>query len=266
MTVATVEKVEKFNVNYSDILKEVLTEKGVISECYSMFHTFSILNQFIACSQLRAMGLPIRPVACKSVWQKRGRTIKPEHEGNAIWLRMPVTKKFTETDEDGNETTCYRSYFKFRPNWYSLTQTEGRAIMKPSVDVKGFDIEKVIKANEIKRIEYDSINGNCQGYCYPKETQMALNPLAENPFKTELHEIAHILCGHGDDDDPNSIHELEAESTAYIVMSVLGADEDTLEKMRGYIQGWFRGNEIPKKSATKIMKIANDILKVGLGQ
>lgn len=266
MTVATLTKANKYQANYAEILEEVLTQKGVISECYSMFHDFSICNQFIACSQLKAMGLPIRPIACKDAWKKKGRTIKPEQEENPIWLRMPVTSKFTDTDEDGNEVTSFKRYFIFKPNWYSLTQTEGKAIMKPSIDVNGFSVEKVMKKNDIREVGYDSVDGNCQGYCLPKEKVLAINPLAENPFKTKIHEIAHILCGHGDDNDTNSIHELEAESTAYIVMSILGTDDDTIEKMRGYIQGWFRGNTIPDKSATKIMRVANDILKAGLGE
>ena len=228
-------------------------------------HTFSILNQFIACHQLKSMGLPIRPVACKSLWAKRGRTIKPEYEDKAIWLRMPVTKKYAETDEDGNETETFRTFFNFKPNWYSLTQTEGRPIRKPSVDVTGFDVEKVTKKFGIEKIGYDSINGNCQGYCYPKEKTYAVSEIAENPFKTTIHEIAHILLGHADVEDTRSIKELEAESVAYIVMSVLGSDDDTLEKMRGYIQNWFRGNTIPDKSARKIMKVADDIIKTGLG-
>ena len=271
MSTATLEKQEKFTVNYNDILKEVLTEKGVISECYSMFHSFSILNQFIACSQLRAMGLPIRPVACKSLWAKRGAEIKPEYENKAIWLRMPNTKKYTETDEDGTETETYRTFFNFRPNWYSLSQVQGKNgkkvfIKRPDNDVTGFSIDKVTEKFGITKIGYDSVDGNCQGYCYPADKTYAVSEIAENPFKTTIHEIAHILLGHADVEDTRSIKELEAESVAYIVLSVLGAENDVLEKMRGYIQGWFKGNDVPDKSAKKIMRVANDILKAGLGQ
>lgn len=262
---------EKFNVNYNDILKEVLTEKGTISECYSMFHTFSILNQFIACAQLKAMGLPIRPVACKSLWSKRGMVVKAEHENNPIWLRMPNTKKYVETNEQGEEITNFRTFYNFRPNWYSLTQVETRRgqkayMRRPQVDTSNFDVKKVTEKFSIQKIDYDNINGNCQGYCYPKDKTYAINPLAENEFKTTIHEIAHILLGHADVDDTRDIKELEAESVAYIVMSILGADDDTLEKMRGYIQNWFKGNEVPNKSAQKIMKIANDIIKAGLSE
>ena len=264
---------EKFNVNYSDILKEVLTEKGAISECYSMFHSFSILNQFIACHQLKSMGLPIKPIACKSLWNKRGMRIKTEHEGNAIWLRMPVTKKYEEIDAEGNEIESFRTFFNFKPNWYSLSQVETKNgkkafIRRPdaNLDLAKFNLDKVIADFDIKKIDYESTNGNCQGYCYPKEKTFAVSELAENPFKTAIHEIAHIRLGHADVDDTRDIKELEAESVAYIVLSVLGAENDVLEKMRGYIQNWFKGNEVPDKNAQRIMKVANEILKVGLGE
>ena len=137
---------------------------------------------------------------------------------------------------------------------------------RPQVDTSNFDVKKVTEKFSIQKIDYDNINGNCQGYCYPKDKTYAINPLAENEFKTTIHEIAHILLGHADVDDTRDIKELEAESVAYIVMSILGADDDTLEKMRGYIQNWFKGNEVPNKSAQKIMKIANDIIKAGLSE
>ncbi len=264
----TLEK-EKFTVNYNDLLKEVLTEKGVISECYSMFHDFSVTNQFLACWQLKAMGLPIRPIACASAWNKQGRYVKEEQKENPIWLRMPMTKKYMDTDEEGNEVENFRTFYNFRPNWYSLTQTynpKGQKYYKlrPTIN---FDIDKVIKANDIKKVDFSTVDGNSQGYCYPEKKEYAINPLAENELKTTIHEVAHILLKHHSDDMSRNLHELEAESVAYIVLSVVkGASESDLEKMRGYIQGWFRGNVVPEKNAKRIMKIANDILKVGLGK
>lgn len=265
---------ENFSVKYNDLLKEVVSEKGVISECYNMFHNFSITNQILAFYQLKGMGLPISPIACKSSWSKKGREVKPEYdnEKHAIWLRMPLTKKYTDVNEEGEEVATYRTFYNFKPNWYSFSQTQGKngkkaPIIRPSADVTGFDIERVIKVKDIKRIEYNSVDGNCQGFCYPEKKELAINPLAENEFKTIIHEIAHILLKHHTDNMTRDLHELEAETVAYIVLSVLNkASESDLEKMRGYIQGWFKGKEVPEENAKRIMRVANDILKVGLGK
>jgi hypothetical protein len=271
MTTSVNEKIKKFNVSFNDMLKEVVTEKGVISECYTMFHNFSITNQILAFYQLKSMGLPVRPIACKSAWGKKGREIKPEQEGNPIWLRMPMTKKFVDTNENGEEVENFRTFYNFRPNWYSLSQTQGKngkkaPILRPSVDVSGFDIERVIKANDIKKIEYDSVDGNCQGFCYPEKREYAISPLAENVLKTTIHEIAHIMLKHNSENMSRGLQELEAETTAYIVLSVIdGASETDLEKMRGYIQSWFKGNVVPEKNAKRIMSVADKIIKTGLG-
>ena len=259
-----------YKPNYNSLLKEMLTEKGTVSACYSAFHNFSIHNQFLAWIQLKEKGLPVSPIACKSKWLERGNRIQRKYYGNkgAIWLCMPMSYKYTEKDENGKEVVKYAHYFKYLPNWYAACQLEKEEKLDDEQEKLNlnFNLDKVVEKHKIKKIEYDSVDGNCQGYCYPKEKTFAINPIAESPFKTSLHEIAHILLKHGDDNDPRSIHELEAEASAYIVMSVLGAEEDTLEKMRGYIQGWFKENEVPEKSATKIMGVANDILKTGLGK
>lgn len=260
---------EKFAVSFNDMLKEVVTEKGVISECYSMFHDFSVTNQIIAYYQLKGMGLPIKPIACASAWKKQGRYVNEEEKERAIWLRMPNTKKYKDTDEEGNEVESFRTFYNFRPNWYSLSQTyspKGKSYyrLRPSTDL---DIDKVVKAFDIKKVEYDSVDGNCQGYCFPEKKEYAINPLAENPIKTAIHEIAHILLKHHTDNMTRNLHELEAETVAYIVLSVInGASESDLEKMRGYIQAWFKGNVIPEQNARRIMTVADKILKAGLGK
>ena len=60
------------------------------------------------------------------------------------------------------------------------------------------------------------------------------------------------------------LKELEAETVAYIIGSILDFDDRLLSDSRGYVQGWFKGNRIPDKNATRIMKVANDMLKAGL--
>ena len=38
-----------------------------------------------------------------------------------------------------------------------------------------------------------------------------------------------------------------------------------VELSRGYIQSWFKGNEVPERSAQKIFSAADKILKAGRG-
>jgi hypothetical protein len=46
-----------------------------------------------------------------------------------------------------------------------------------------------------------------------------------------------------------------------LVGSIIGLDN--LSDSRGYIQGWLQGDSIPEKSAQKIFRVADQILKAG---
>jgi hypothetical protein len=67
---------------------------------------------------------------------------------------------------------------------------------------------------------------------------------------------------HDDDRTPKDIREVEAESVAYILCSVL--DLPGLIESRGYIQSWLSGSEITDKSAQRIFGAADKILKAGI--
>ena len=110
------------------------------------------------------------------------------------------------------------------------------------------------------------IDGNCQGYSQGRT--IAINPVAANPLKTTIHEMAHILCGHTTEGrvtdselTPRHLREAEAESVAFLVGSIIGLDK--LSDNRGYIQGWLSGDTIPEKSCQKIFRVADQILKAG---
>ena len=105
----------------------------------------------------------------------------------------------------------------------------------------------------------------------------AINPVAAFPHKTTFHEMAHIVLGHLKENQglvdgtlsdsertPKTLREVEAESVAYILCETLGLP-GTAES-RGYIQMWLKehgGQEIPEKSAARIFKAADSILKAG---
>jgi len=47
----------------------------------------------------------------------------------------------------------------------------------------------------IRRVAFESLDGNIQGYAKPGR-RIALNPVAALPHKTLFHELAHLLLGH----------------------------------------------------------------------
>ena len=112
------------------------------------------------------------------------------------------------------------------------------------------------------------LDGNVQGYA--KQRTVSINPVAEQPESSLFHELAHVVLGHtsegslnsdSTDRTPRDIRELEAECVALLCCESLGLPGAA--ESRGYIQSWFKGNEVPERSAQRIFHAADEILKAG---
>lgn len=258
----------EFKVNYNEMFTEVLEKEGTISKCFSMFHNYSINNQFLAYWQLKCKGMNLQPINSFKGWNKLNRKIKKGEK--ALYLWFPITINNKTTDDNGNEVSEQKTIFKFQPHWFALEQTDGETIEPETITINGFDFDKVYKLYGIEIIPFEKMNGNIQGYAKTKEKKLAINPIAEDPEMTILHEVAHIALKHCDvkySDDleiDHTLKELEAETVAYIVGSILKLSDAELKRSRGYVQGFFKEHEIPEKQAKNIMATANKILKTGM--
>ncbi len=98
--------------------------------------------------------------------------------------------------------------------------------------------------------------------------------MAQLPHKTLFHEAAHVTLGHTVEADfsdaeitPRNLREVEAESVALLCCEALGLEG--ADYCRGYIQNWLRpaigynGDLIPEKSAQKIFRAADQIIRAG---
>lgn len=252
---------ENFSVNYDSMLRDILEKPATISQCYSTFHNFSINNQFLAFWQLKSNDKEISPIASYGTWQKLGRYINKGEK--ALWLWQPFMVK--EKDPITNEVIDEKLIFKFKKGWFALSQTNGKELKNlNNFKLNGFNFKKCLDTFKIKYKEFDKLNGNLQGYANTKDNILAINPLAEDYEMTTWHEIAHIVLKHNKATYGKDLKELEAESVAYIIGSILNLDEDKLSRSRGYVQSWFKDNKIPEKHAKNIMSTAQKILKAGL--
>lgn len=243
--------------NYKDLLLNALNPENEkkISDAYRVFHNYSITNQMLAVQQMDE----ISPIATYKKWNELGRQVKKGSK--AIALYMPVQVK--ELDENGKETGEKKTIFIIRRNWFSMAQTEGENVEIEAVKMGEWNALEALKTLNIEKTEFDTLNGNSQGFATGRK--VAINPIAENPFKTLVHEIAHIELGHTSEDDqtPKAIKEVEAESVAFIAMAILQRDSEFLANSRGYIQSWLGNNELDEKSARRIFSTANKIIKAG---
>jgi hypothetical protein len=254
---------ENCQVQFRDLLKFAVSEPGTISAAYSAFHNYSIGNQLAALVQCSLRKIPVGPISTLKDWNSKGRFVKRGEK--AIWLCMPITGKKAVKDEAGQETTEHYTFFVWKPRWFVLAQTEGQDY-KPDAATHAWDRANALEALNIEERPFEMVDGNCQGYSQARA--IAISPLAVNPLKTTIHEMAHILCGHTTEGrvtdselTPRHLREAEAESVAFLVGSIIGLDN--LSDSRGYIQGWLQGDSIPEKSAQKIFRVADQILKAG---
>src|ERR1041385_1540179 len=211
-------------LSFADLLAEALREPGRISEAYSLFHTYSIGNAFAALSQCLARDLTPGPIATFHRWKELGRHVRKG--AKAIVLCMPVTCKREREGEDGATVEDRFTRFVWRPNWFVLAQTEGTDEPAP-IAAPGWDADAALSALAIERVPFEHMDGNAQGYA--RGRSVAVSPLAENPVKTMLHELTHVVLGHtqaAECSDAGELtraeREVEAEGTAYICGSGLG--------------------------------------------
>jgi antirestriction protein ArdC len=250
-------------IQFSDLLAEALRVPGIISNAYSLFWNYSIGNALAAIFQCHARGITPGPIATFPRWKELGRHVRRGEK--ALTLCMPVTCKREREGDDGETVEGTFTRFVWRPNWFVLSQTEGTGEPAP-IAAPGWNADAALAALSIERVPFDHINGNVQGYA--RGRSVAVSPIAENPIKTLVHELAHVVLGHTTAADcadagelTRSEREVEAEGTAYIVGSVLGITG--LEKSRGYIQSWLADGSVSERSAARIFKAADTILKAG---
>jgi len=188
---------------------------------------------------------------------------------------MPITRKHRdqESDDNGNdEVNGEHTYtaFVYKPRWFVISQTSGEEITSPRLPQ--WDGDRALATLDIKQIPFIATDGNCQGYA--AQRQIAVNPVAQLPFKTLLHETAHVVLGHtteGDFSDgeltPRNLREVEAEAVAMLCCEALNLEG--ADFCRGYIQNWlcpargYNADAIPEKSAQKIFRAADQILRAG---
>lgn len=249
-------------ITWRQLLDAAIDEPGMIAQCYTTFHDYSIGNQMLVMLQCMFGGIQPGPMAGYRKWQSLDRQVRKGEK--ALWIWIPYTFKVEEENDDGELVKSKRTGFVMKPAVFVIAQTDGDD--EPEFDVPGWDLENALTALDIVQEAYTDTNGNCQGYAL--KNTFAINPIAEHPEKTTFHEIAHIQLGHAaerlidDDQTPRNIREVEAEAVAMIVCEALGLDG--AEFSRGYIQNWNEAGEpIPEKSAQKIFKAANAILTAG---
>jgi hypothetical protein len=254
---------------WTALLVEAVGKPGLIMKAYSAFHSYSMGNQLLALVQCQMRGLQPGPINTFPKWKELGRFVKRGER--ALTLCMPITHKSRDENsvpESKGEGTF--TSFVYKARWFALAQTEGKDL-QPEV-IPDWDSSRALVALGIELIPFDSTDGNCQGFA--RQRKIAINPVAQLPHKTLFHELAHVVIGHtteaafaDTDQTPRSLREVEAEAVALLCCEAL--ELEGADYCRGYLQNWlyrgvgFDASAIPEKSAQKIFRSADQIIRAG---
>jgi len=142
---------------------------------------------------------------------------------------MPITRtlRTEESNNDDNEQAETYTSFIYKARWFVASQTEGEDL-KP-IAIPQWNAQQALINLNIEPVAFDLTGGNCQGFA--RGRQLTINPLAQLPHKTLLHEAAHIVLGHTSEGNfadgettPRSSREVEAEAVALLCCESLGLD------------------------------------------
>ncbi|MCU1266181.1 MAG: LtrC-like protein [Acidobacteria bacterium] len=256
---------------WAALLVEAVNKPGLILEAYSAFHNYSLGNQLLALVQCYLRGIQPGPINTFPKWQELGRYVKRGER--ALTLCMPITRKRRDEEANSNgEVDGEHTFTSFvhRARWFVVSQTEGQELK--ATPIPQWNAEQALATLNIERIDFDSTDGNCQGFA--RKRQIAINPVAQLPHKTLFHEAGHVMLGHTAEGDfadgettPRSLREVEAEAVALLCCESLGLEGAAY--CRGYIQNWLtqgtgsNSDAIPEKSAQKIFRAADQIIRAG---
>jgi antirestriction protein ArdC len=236
-------------IEWEKLLNNVLTVEGSLGNTYNRFYNYSLLNRI----HFMMQGIK-EPVATYKKWNSLGRKIKKGSKAKYVVRPQFFKDKVTDQSVLGG--------FVLQNSIFSYSDTEGPEI---SFDHPVWNKELAFKTLNINQIDYNSVDGNTQGYAVIGTRNFAINPMAVCPMKTMFHEIAHIILGHtqNDDEDMNrGIKEFQAETVAHIVMVELGLDFNCSES-RAYVQGWLNDTRPTPQQISAVFKAVDTIITAG---
>lgn len=231
------------------------------------FHDYSFGNSILIASQAADRGFEATRVAGYRAWQALGRQVRKGEKGLTI---LAPNRRKIEDDETG-ETRYVVTGFR-ATTVFDVSQTDGDPVpdvhdhvvpvtADGDLDTTGF--EKILAENGFGLQLVDGPVGPARANGvtnYSTRTVAVRTDLgAAQAFKTTIHEVAHVLlhAPNGDRPDCRGVVEVEAESVAYVVASVLGVDTGSYSF--GYVAGW--ANRTDRDAATVVADTGRRVLR-----
>ena len=197
-------------------------------------------------------------------WQELGRQVRKGE--TSIAIMAPLTRK-----EPGDNGEDKYTVFGFRASSvFDISQTDGEAVPEyPKPQILSDD-SQTIQATLTRLESFTTSRGfpitrkdlepGTMGSFSPRDGHITLSLTAPplQQVKTLVHELAHALMHRSESTRPYHVHELEAESCAFLVCHTLGLD--TARYSFAYLANWAEDPEELLPSAERACKTADQIL------
>ena len=261
-------KIEQITADLEKGVKEIFTSDKYIEYLtfMSKFHNYSFNNIVLILMQKPDASL----VAGYKAWQSKFKRQVRKGE-KAITILAPCPHKRIEEDENGKKKEIVWTSFR-AVSVFDVSQTDGEELPTGCVEtltgeVENFtDLKEKLEAVSPVPVSYENIEGEANGFYSHTDKRIAVQEgMSEaQTIKTLIHEISHAILHNKDTgeakDADKFTREVQAESTAYTVCSMLGID--TSDYSFGYIAGWSTGKEVKELNASMevIRTTAKDII------
>lgn len=237
-------------------------------EVQARFHKYSFANTMLIwmqCPQATYVG------GMKTVWNKMGRFVKKGERAINILAPILIKDKDEETGRESKVCIGFKTVGVF-----DLSQTDGEPFVAPDIlspeELDGDAPAHLIDAmsglandRNFRITEGQMFSESMKGYTQPDSKEIVLKGGVSSlqKLKTLIHEIAHVILHIEDEDfDYRTCRgqaEIEAESVAFVVCSVLGLPTD--DYSFAYVGGWSNGDmDEVRKAGERVAKTAKTIL------
>ena len=235
-------------------------------EVQSRFHSYSFGNVLWLMFQAMIRGVEVRRFAGYRTWQSLGRQVRKGEKAFAVLAPMKY-KRTVEKDGVEQEVFGIRGFRV--ESTFDVSQTDGEELPEAVTKLEGTSEEIQASFDKLAAwskargvpVSRESTGTSANGY-FERSGRIVVRPDLTDlqALKTLVHEIAHSLL-HADIEDchSRSYMEVEAESTAFVVMNVLGYDSSSYSF--GYVASWSDGDtKLVKTVGERVQKTAKTII------
>ena len=260
---------------WSALLVEAVNKPGMIMQAYSAFHNYSIGNQILALVQCQLRGLEPGPINTFPGWQALGRTVKRGER--ALILCMPITRKVRdeeaqESEGENGERTFTSFHAQGRAGSLSIKQS-----------AKNSHRHACRNGMQSERLRHSTSNRSLSltRTATVRDTQRSARSRSilwpNCRIRHFFMKLAHVVLGHTTEADftdtertPKNLREVEAEVSRFALLRSLEPRRrrllPRLYPELAMSRDWHNGDAIPEKSAQKIFRAADQILRAGRRQ